>query len=53
MPENINNIYSIYNGKNLIKLKITEDMIGYKFGEFINTKIRHIYKKKKNNVNKR
>lgn len=47
IPENINNIYSIYNGKNSVKLKITENMVGHKFGEFINTRIRHIYKKKK------
>jgi ribosomal protein S19 len=47
MPQDIDIIYNIYNGKNFIKLKITKDMLGYKFGEFINTKKKHIYKKLK------
>jgi ribosomal protein S19 len=45
MPKDIDVNYDIYNGKNFIKLKITKDMLGYKFGEFINTKKKHIYKK--------
>jgi small subunit ribosomal protein S19 len=47
MPQYIDYIYNIYNGKTFINIKVTKDMIGYKFGEFINTKKRHIYKKKK------
>ena len=47
LPEYINHFVNIYNGKTLINLKITEKMIGYKFGEFINTRKKHIYKKKK------
>ena len=47
MPQDIDVNYNIYNGKNFIKLKITKDMLGYKFGEFINTKKKHIYKKLK------
>ena len=47
LPEYLNYIFSIYNGKTFIKVKITEEMIGYKFGEFINTRKRYIYKKKK------
>lgn len=38
MPQDINNIYNIYNGQNFIRLKIIKDMIGYKFGEFIYTR---------------
>ena len=49
MPQYINYIYNIYNGKTFIKIKITSDMVGYKFGEFINTRKRYIYKKKKKN----
>lgn len=47
LPEYENYIFFIYNGKNYFKLKIKKKMIGYKFGEFINTRKRHIYKKKK------
>jgi ribosomal protein S19 len=47
MPEYVNYIYNIYNGKTFIKIQITKDMVGYKFGEFINTRKRYIYKKKK------
>jgi small subunit ribosomal protein S19 len=47
MPQYINYIYNIYNGKTFIKIKITNDMVGHKFGEFINTRKRYIYKKKK------
>ena len=46
LPEYINSIVNIYNGKKFIKLKINEKMIGFKFGEFINTRKKHIYKKK-------
>ena len=47
MPKDIDCIYNIYNGQIFIKIKIIKDMIGYKFGEFINTKKRYIYKKAK------
>lgn len=47
MPEYINTIVNIYNGKNYKMLKITENMVGFKFGEFILTRKKHIYKKKK------
>lgn len=43
----INNFFFIYNGKKFIKLKITEDMIGHKFGEFIFTRTQCRHKKKK------
>ena len=54
MPKDIDNIFNIYNGKDFIKIKILKDMIGYKFGEFINTRKRYTYKKtkKKNNGSK-
>ena len=49
LPEYSNNSVRIYNGKNFIKLLINDKMIGFKFGEFINTRKKHIYKKKKIN----
>lgn len=47
LPEYINHFINVYNGKSFINIKINEKMIGYKFGEFINTRKKHIYKKKK------
>lgn len=37
----------VYNGKKYIELKITEEMIGHKFGEFSTTRIKFSFKKKK------
>ena len=47
LPEYVNRFFNVYNGKTFIKLKIQEGMVGYRFGEFINTRKKHIYKKKK------
>lgn len=47
LPEYKNQFVNIYNGKNFANIKINENMIGFKFGEFINTRKKHIYKKKK------
>jgi ribosomal protein S19 len=47
LPEYSNYSVSIYNGKIFINLEINDKMIGFKFGEFINTRKKHIYKKKK------
>jgi small subunit ribosomal protein S19 len=47
LPEYIDHFVNIYNGKNFVNLKINEKMIGFKFGAFINTRKKHIYKKKK------
>ena len=46
LPEYNNHLVSVYNGKIFINLKINDKMIGFKFGEFINTRKKHIYKKK-------
>ncbi len=47
LPEYINHFVNIYNGKTFVNIKINEKMVGFKFGEFINTRKKHIYKKKK------
>ena len=39
--------FKIYNGKNLHLLKVTDNMIGYKFGEFSPTRKNFSFKKKK------
>nr|WGU20093.1 ribosomal protein S19 [Phytophthora sp. ML-2023a] len=47
LPEYSNQRVSVYNGKIFVNLEINDKMIGFKFGEFINTRKKHIYKKKK------
>lgn len=47
LPGYEDKIFSIYNGKIFIQLKITKDMIGHKLGEFIFSKKRPIFKSKK------
>ena len=38
MPEFIGKNFAIHNGKNFIKLFVTEDMVGHKLGEFAPTR---------------
>ena len=38
VPEFIGKNFSIHNGKNFIKLYVTEDMVGHKLGEFAPTR---------------
>lgn len=52
LPFLIGRTAQIHNGKFFIPIFIREEMIGYKFGEFIPTRLRHIYKKKKKNGSK-
>lgn len=40
--------FSIHNGKSFLKFKITDEMIGHKFGEFSPTRKKFTFKKKKN-----
>lgn len=49
LPEYSNRFVNVYNGKTFINLTINEKMVGFKFGEFISTRRKHIYKKKKIN----
>ena len=38
MPEFIGKNFAIHNGRNFIKLYVTEDMVGHKLGEFAPTR---------------
>ena len=38
LPQFLDSNFEIYNGKQFIKLRVTEDMIGHKFGEFALTR---------------
>ena len=37
----------VHNGKIFIPISINEEMIGHKLGEFVSTRLRHVYKPKK------
>jgi len=39
---------AVYNGHKFIKIKVTEDMIGHKLGEFVPTRVKFFYKQTKN-----
>nr|YP_009118084.1 ribosomal protein S19 [Malawimonas californiana]AJF22887.1 ribosomal protein S19 [Malawimonas californiana] len=45
-PQFLNNTVNIYNGQKFIQIKITNEMIGHKFGEFALTRVPHQYKVK-------
>ncbi|XP_048141831.1 ribosomal protein S19, mitochondrial-like [Rhodamnia argentea] len=44
LPEFVNTTVRIYNGKNFVRSKITEDKVGHKFGEFALTRKRKIHR---------
>jgi small subunit ribosomal protein S19 len=48
VPKFIGFRLQIYNGKTFINLKVIEEMLHHKFGEFINTRKQFSYKKRKN-----
>lgn len=47
LPFLIGKNIQVYNGKFYIPLTLNEEMVGHKLGEFIPTRLRHVYKKKK------
>lgn len=47
MPKFVGITLQVYNGKTFTTIKIIEEMINYKLGEFINTRKQFSYKKKK------
>ena len=43
----VGHFFLVHQGKNFVKILISENMVSHKFGEFAPTRKRHIYKKKK------
>jgi len=39
--------FQVYNGKTFTVIKIIDEMVGYKLGEFVPTRKQFFYKKKK------
>lgn len=48
LPKFVGFTIQVYNGKTFITIKIVDEMIGYKLGEFVLTRKQFSYKKKKN-----
>jgi small subunit ribosomal protein S19 len=46
LPQFVGYIFRIHQGKKFIRHKITEEMVGGKFGEYASTRKANIYKKK-------
>ena len=54
LPSHLGNRFLVHNGKSFLPVKVVEDMIGHKFGEFASTRKRPIHKSnKKRQVNRR
>lgn len=47
LPFLIGSTLLVHNGKFYISLTINEEMIGHKLGEFVPTRLRHIYRTRK------
>lgn len=47
-PKLIGLTFKIHNGKEYKEITVTDEMIGYKFGEFVFTREKFSFKKKKN-----
>lgn len=47
LPFLVGKVIQVYNGKFYVPLMLSEDLVGHKIGEFIPTRLRHVYKIKK------
>ena len=43
VPEMIGHLFAVHNGKSFVEVKVVEDMVGYRLGEFVPTRkfVRH------------
>lgn len=46
LPNFLKKTFEVHNGKQLNEILVSEEMIGYKFGEFVPTRNRFSFKKK-------
>jgi small subunit ribosomal protein S19 len=47
VPKFLGITFDVHNGKNYSEVTVTNDMIGHKFGEFVFTRSKFYFKKKK------
>jgi small subunit ribosomal protein S19 len=45
-PLFVGKILSVYNGKKFVNVQISQEMIGFKLGEFVSTRRKIVHKKK-------
>lgn len=48
LPKFVGLTIQVYNGKTFVEVKVVEEMVGHKLGEFVLTRKQYSYKKKKN-----
>lgn len=48
LPKFVGLTIQVYNGKTFVAVKVVEEMVGHKLGEFVLTRKQFSYKKKKN-----
>jgi small subunit ribosomal protein S19 len=46
VPAFVGLTFNVYNGKNYVEITVTDEMTGYKFGEFSYTRSKFAFKKK-------
>ena len=46
LPQFLEKTVHVHNGSKMVPLVVSEEMIGYKFGEFVPTRTRAVFKKK-------
>jgi small subunit ribosomal protein S19 len=52
IPKFVGKIYNVHSGKNYSKVTVLKNMIGHKFGEFVITRAKFVFKKKKKKKNR-
>lgn len=48
MPNFLGDTFKVHNGKSFVELIVSKNMIGHKFGEFVFTRTKYVFKNKKN-----
>lgn len=53
LPLHKGSTFKVHNGKTYLEILVTEDMVGHKFGEFVFTRAKFSFKKKKSKKRKK
>ena len=53
LPKFVGLTFLVHDGRLFKNCDITKDMVGHKFGEFINTRIKHVFKLKNKKIKKK
>ena len=46
LPKFVGLQFAVYNGHKNVNVLVSEEMVGHKFGEFVNTRAKFVFKKK-------